>query len=277
MRVVAIIPARYGSSRLPGKALAEIAGRPLIQHVVERTAQAGRVSEVWVATDDPRIVAAVRGFGGQVVLTSSAHRTGTDRIAEAARGLEADLMVNVQGDELLMDPRIIDQAVEPLMERRDLVMGTVAREIRRVEDLYNPAVVKVVVDQQRFALYFSRSPIPFVRDVSEEERQRPEMLSRGAGHFLEHIGLYVYRPDFLQTFAAMAQTPLERLESLEQLRALENGYRIAVAETTYLSLKVDTSEDLGRVRERADLGDGCVVTTDPLPVLGREDTIERGT
>ena len=185
------------------------------------------------------------------MLTSSAHRTGTDRVAEAARGLEADLVVNMQGDEPLMDPRIVDQAVELLANQTDLVMGTVARQIRSVEDLYDPGVVKVVVDQWGFALYFSRSPIPFVRDVPKG----PETLSRGAGHIFEHIGLYVYRPDFLQIFTTMEQTPLEQLEKLEQLRALENGYRIRVAETTYPSFKVDTPEDLERVRTLAEQQD----------------------
>lgn len=246
LKVVAIIPSRYGSTRLPGKPLLEIGGKPLIQHVYERTERAQRVSEVWVATDDRRIVEAVDRFGGKAILTSPAHRTGTDRVAEAARMLKANLVVNVQGDEPLIDPKMIDQAIGPLIENRNVPMSTIARKSTSIEELNDPNVVKVVVDLRGFALYFSRSPVPFVRDRGSAKSQD--------FYFLQHIGLYVYRPDFLQRLAQMEQTPLEKLEKLEQLRVLENGFRIAVVLTDCRSIGVDTQEDLQKVRKLMEKG-----------------------
>jgi len=244
MEIVAVIPARFGAVRLPGKPLLNLGGKPLIQNTYKRASQAQSVSRVIVATEDARIFEVVRAFGGEAVMTSSEHPTGTDRIAEVARGLDCDFVVNVQGDEALIDPRMIEQVIEATMAHEDAVMGTAARPIQDLKRFRDPMVVKVVVSPQGFALYFSRSPIPFVRDASQEELASPDVLR----HFLEHIGLYVYRRDFLLRFTRMPQTPLEKLEKLEQLRALENGYKIAVVRTDYFSFGIDTPEDLEKAR-----------------------------
>jgi 3-deoxy-manno-octulosonate cytidylyltransferase (CMP-KDO synthetase) len=233
--IVALIPARYDSSRFPGKPLADIGGRPMIEHVYRRAAVAQGIDAVVVATDDPRIATAVEQFGGVVRITQSGHRTGTDRIAEVARDLPCEIVVNVQGDLPLIEPEMIEEAIEPLTADRTLVMSTLRQAISDEADLMNPNVVKVVVDSNDNALYFSRSPIPFQRE-------------RGAA--FKHIGLYGYRRDFLLTFAALTQTPLERAESLEQLRALEHGFRIRAVATRFDSIEVDTPEDLERVRRR---------------------------
>ncbi len=244
MRVTAIIPARYASTRFPGKPLAEILGKPMIQWVCERTAKAAHIHRVIVATDDERIAAAVRGFGGEVEMTRADHPTGTDRLAEVAARIETDLVVNVQGDEPLIDPKMIEQAVAPLRKNRGIPMGTLKCPLASREEFRNPNVVKVVTDRQGFALYFSRAPIPHPRDRGED---LPADLT-GLNCF-KHVGLYVYRKDFLLTYPKLAVTPLENLEKLEQLRALEHGFRIRVAETALPSQGVDTPEDLERVRE----------------------------
>ena len=236
-RVVAIIPARYESTRLPGKPLADIDGQPMIQRVYERAAQARGVERVLVATDDARIRDAVQGFGGDVVMTSPAHRTGTDRIAEVARALDAEVIVNVQGDLPLLDPAMVGDAVAPLVADAGLPMATVSTPIHSREDFENPNVVKVVTDRDGYALCFSRSPLPYHRD---------RLPSGALGQ--KHIGLYVYRRDFLLRFAALAPTPLEQAEQLEQLRALEWGFRIKVTEVTAASIEVDTPRDLERAR-----------------------------
>jgi 3-deoxy-manno-octulosonate cytidylyltransferase (CMP-KDO synthetase) len=234
--VVAIIPARYHSSRLPGKALADIGGRPMIEHVYRRACEAVLVSSVLVATDDERIRDAVQAFGGAACMTSPAHPSGTDRLAEAVAGLSCGIVVNVQGDEPLLDPAMIDEAVRPLLSDRTLSMSTLRRRIDDPAELHNPNVTKVVADRHGFALYFSRAPIPFVRDGS------------AAAQAWRHIGLYVYRRDLLLRLAALEPTALELSESLEQLRALEHGIRILAVETQYDSIGVDTPEDLERVR-----------------------------
>ncbi len=239
MNITAIIPARYASTRLPGKPLLDIAGKPMIRHVYERAREAELVNRVIVATDDRRIFDVLKGFGGEVVLTSDTHKSGTDRLAEVAATLESDIIVNVQGDEPLIEPDMIDEAIRPLMEDASIVMGSLKAEIRDEAELQNPNIVKVVVDRNDFALYFSRFPIPYFRDASP--------LSLLTGHF-KHIGLYVYRREFLLQYAGMSQTPLEEAEKLEQLRALENGYRIKVPTTRLQSIGVDTEEDLERVR-----------------------------
>lgn len=244
MEIVVIIPARYGAVRLPGKPLLDLGGKPLIQHTYERASRVQSVARVMVATDDCRIFDAVRAFGGEAVMTSSEHPTGTDRIAEVAADLDCDFVVNVQGDEALIDPRMIEQVIATTTAHEDAVMGTAARPIQDLKRFRDPMVVKVVASPQGFALYFSRSPIPFVRDASQEELASPDVLR----HFLEHIGLYVYRRDFLLRFTRMPQTPLEKLENLEQLRALENGYKIAVVRTDYFSFGIDTPEDLEEAR-----------------------------
>jgi len=239
MNITAIIPARYASTRLPGKPLLDIAGKPMVQHVYERAQRAELVSRVIVATDDRRIFDAVGRFGGKAVMTSESHKSGTDRLAEVAKGLDSDIIVNIQGDEPLIEPGMIDEAIRPLMEDNSIAMGSLKAEIRDEMELNNPNVVKVVVDRNGFALYFSRYPIPYIRDDSP--------LSLLTGRF-KHVGLYVYRREFLLEYAGMPQTPLEEAEKLEQLRALENGYRIKVPTTRYQSIGVDTEEDLERVR-----------------------------
>ncbi|MBF0135383.1 MAG: 3-deoxy-manno-octulosonate cytidylyltransferase [Magnetococcales bacterium] len=236
-RIVAIIPARYASTRLPGKPLADIAGKPMIQHVYERAAQA-RLDRVLVATDDERIQQAVLAFGGDVIMTSPDHPSGTDRVAEAARTLEADLIVNVQGDEPLLHPHMLDQLLEPMRTDSTIPMGTLAHPLTDPIDFFSADVVKVVCNREGFALYFSRAPIPFARDQKGV-----------ASGVLRHIGLYVYRADFLQHFARMNPTPLEQMEKLEQLRALENGFPLRVVVTTFSATGVDTATDLDKVRK----------------------------
>jgi 3-deoxy-manno-octulosonate cytidylyltransferase (CMP-KDO synthetase) len=235
LQTVALIPARYESTRFPGKPLADIAGRPMIEHVYRRAASTPGVDAVVVATDDSRIAAAVEHFGGVVRLTGSGHRTGTDRIAEVARDLPCEIVINVQSDLPLIEPDMIAQIVEPLMADRSLVMSTLRQAISDPSDLTNPNVVKVVVDAHDNALYFSRAPVPYQRT--------PEQT-------FKHIGLYGFRRDFLLLFARLEQTPLERAESLEQLRALEHGFRIRAVQTRFDSIEVDTPEDLARVRRR---------------------------
>jgi 3-deoxy-manno-octulosonate cytidylyltransferase (CMP-KDO synthetase) len=243
MRVTAVIPARYASSRFPGKPLAEILGKPMIQWVYERTSQSLSVDRVIVATDDERICQAVRRFDGEVQMTRSDHPTGTDRLAEVASRIETELVVNVQGDEPLIDPRMIDLTVEPLREDPSIPMGTLKTPISSVEEYLSPHVVKVVTDRLGFALYFSRAPVPYPRDFFGELPARFAELKA-----FKHIGLYVYRKDFLLSYPTLFATPLEKLEKLEQLRALEQGFRIKVVETELTAQGVDTPEDLERVK-----------------------------
>jgi 3-deoxy-manno-octulosonate cytidylyltransferase (CMP-KDO synthetase) len=233
--VLAIIPARYQSTRLPGKALLDINGRPMIEHVYRRASEARSIAGVVVATDDRRIASAVERFGGTALLTSPDHPSATDRIAELVVTVRCALVVSVQGDEPLLDPSVIDATVAAMLRDSSIEMATAARRVRP-EELANPNLVKVVTDQNGFALYFSRSAIPYGRDASALD------LARG------HIGLYVYRRDVLLRLAQLPPTPLEQAEALEQLRALEHGIRIKVVETTYESIGVDTTEDLERVR-----------------------------
>lgn len=249
--VTAIIPARYASSRLPGKPLLEIADRPMIVWVYERTRQARRVERVIVATDDERIAEAVRRVGGEARLTSPEHRSGTDRVAEVAATLDADVIVNVQGDEPLIEPATIDAAIEPLVRDSTLEMVTTSEPLTTVTDVFDPNVVKVVTDGAGFALYFSRHPIPYPREAVRQAGSLKEALERDPsllGLFRKHSGLYVYRRSRLLELARWPPTPLEEAEQLEQLRALERGIRIKVVEVSHCSLAVDTAEDLERVR-----------------------------
>jgi 3-deoxy-manno-octulosonate cytidylyltransferase (CMP-KDO synthetase) len=241
MGVIGVIPARYQSTRLPGKPLADILGKPMIQWVYENAVRSELLDEVIVATDDDRVLEAVEGFGGKGVMTSAHHRTGTDRVAEIAANTDAVIVVNIQGDEPFIKPGMIDEAVEPLLEDERIPMSTLKHEILEEEDLRNPDVVKVVTDESGFALYFSRSLIPFPR---HEEHHRA----------YEHIGLYGFRRSFLLEYARMEPTGLERTESLEQLRVLERGFRIKVVETkaAYIPLSVDTREDLEKARRLAE-------------------------
>ncbi len=213
----------------------------MIEHVYRRASTATRATSVLVATDDERVRNAVQAFGGQAQLTSPSHRNGTERLAEVARDLTCDLIVNVQGDEPLVDPHAIDAALSPFAHEPALCMSTLRTPITDERDLRNPNVVKVVVDRNEFALYFSRAPIPHLRDTGDQTRGQTAMPHK-------HIGLYVYRRDFLLRLAALEPTPLEQTEQLEQLRALEHGYRVKVLATTHDPIGVDTPDDLERVR-----------------------------
>ncbi len=243
MNAVGIIPARYASTRLPAKALLDIAGRPMIRHVYERALQALSLADVLVATDDQRIVAAVEQFGGRAVMTSPEHRSGTDRLAEVAQTLAADVIVNIQGDEPLIDPAEIDRLLAPFAADPTLGMATLGVPIRSEEEFADPAAVKVVRGVSGHALYFSRQPIPFRRAV---EHARP----------LKHVGMYAYRRDFLLRFASLPPTPLEQAEGLEQLRALEHGLPILVLLSDHDAIGVDTQADLEQVRELLSRGSG---------------------
>jgi 3-deoxy-manno-octulosonate cytidylyltransferase (CMP-KDO synthetase) len=247
MKITAIIPARYASSRFEGKAIADIMGKPMVQHVYERASRASLVSEVIVATDDERIAEAVRAFGGRVEMTASTHETGTDRLAEVCRRIDADIIVNVQGDEPLIEPGMIDEAIRPLAADPSLPMGTLKSRITSLHDFLSPNVVKVVTDKAGFALYFSRSPLPNFRDRWNDLKD--EAFTSGKLLCYKHVGLYVYRREFLLSFASLQATPLELAEKLEQLRVLENGHRIMVVETEHSSIGVDTPADLEKVLE----------------------------
>ncbi len=243
--IIAVIPARYGSTRFPGKALADINGRPMIQWVHERTRRSKLINRVIVATDDERILRTVKSFGGEAMMTSPHHATGTDRIAEVAKSLDCDIVVNVQGDEPLIRPEMIDEAIAPLVQDASIPMGTLCRKIDGREEAFDPNVVKVVFDKNGFALYFSRAPIPWDRDAWAGKSSWNELSLEGP--LYKHIGLYVYRRDFLLKYAAMPRTALEAAEKLEQLRALENGHKIKVAITRYESFGVDIPGDLGKI------------------------------
>ncbi len=234
MRVLGVIPARYGSTRLPGKPLIDIAGKPMIQRVYERASQARLLDRLIVATDDTRIENVVRGFGGEARMTSPDHPTGTDRLAEVVRDIECEAVVNIQGDEPLIEPTVIDLAAEALLSDASVSISTLMTKVADEAEAQDSNVTKVVVDGNGLALYFSSLPIPGHR------------AKTGHGWY-KHIGLYVYRRDFLLLFPTLPRTPLEQTEKLEQLRALEHGYRIKVVETEHDSLSVDVPEDVERV------------------------------
>lgn len=253
--VTAIIPARYTSTRLPGKPLVDIAGKPMIVRVAERARQVSTVNRVIVATDDQRVFDAVIAHGQEAqveaIMTSPDHPTGTDRLAEVAAKLDAEIIVNVQGDEPLIEPATIEAAIAPLLADSSIVMSTTAEPIESAADLLNPNVVKVVTDAEGFALYFSRSPIPFPRaavqahgSIEAAIAAQPHLLNQ----YSKHTGMYVYRREFLLRYASLPPTPLEQSELLEQLRVLEHGYRIKVVRVAHRSIGVDTPEDLERVR-----------------------------
>ena len=236
-KVLAVIPARYASERFPGKMVADLDGKPLVYHAYARALEAELVDEAVIAADDPQIVEALEPHGAEVVMTSPEHCTGTDRVAEVAAHCDAEIIVNVQGDEALIAPKVIDDTIRPLLREPDVVMSTACHALTDERKVADPNVVKVVRDARGHALYFSRAPIPHLRDSG----------AQAVSHF-QHIGLYVFRRDFLIVYANMPQTSLEKLEKLEQLRALENGYKIAVVETDYRCIGVDTPEDLEEVR-----------------------------
>ena len=233
-RVLGVIPARFASSRFPGKALAVVAGKTILQHVFERASMASYLSRVVIATDDERIRAEAQRFQAPVRMTRADHPSGTDRVAEVASSDEAEIIVNIQGDEPLIDPSAIDAAALGLLDDAEVPMATLKKRITDPQEFVNPNVVKVVTDRNQNAIYFSRSPIPYD-------------LAGQAIHY-KHIGLYVYRRDFLLSYSKLPVGPLERAERLEQLRALENGYPIRVIETEYESLGVDTPQDLERMK-----------------------------
>ena len=235
VNVIGVIPARYGSSRLEGKPLADLAGKTMIHRVYEQAKKSTLLTDLIVATDDERIVAAVKKFGGKVQLTSVAHKTGSDRILEVVENMDVDIVVNIQGDLPLLDPLMIDEAVRPLIDDPEIPMSTLKMLIAEHRHMQNPNVAKVITDLNGFALYFSRAAIPFARD----------------GHYravFEHIGLYAYQKKFLYIFTRLPQSPLEQIEMLEQLRVLENGYQIKVVETAskradIRAFSVDTEAD----------------------------------
>ena len=238
-KVVVVIPARYGSTRLPGKPLVLLAGKPMIQRVYERAKMAQRADRVIVATDDERIVKAVEGFGGEARMTRTEHRTGTERVAEVAAHEQGDVFVNVQGDEPLLDPGAIDVAVSSLLEEPQASIGTVATSIKTPGDIMDPNVVKAVLDFDGNAIYFSREPIPWVRDTASKIQVR----------HLKHLGLYVFQREALLEYPTLPQGELERIEQLEQLRWLENGWKIRVAEVEHDAVSVDVPEDVARVEK----------------------------
>jgi 3-deoxy-manno-octulosonate cytidylyltransferase (CMP-KDO synthetase) len=238
LRIVAGIPARYGSSRFPGKPLALLAGKPLIEHVYRRVELVAEISQVIVATDDARIVAAVEAFGGQARLTSAAHRSGTDRLAEVFAAVECDVVLNVQGDEPLLHPEAIRQALRPFSLDAALQVSTLKTRIHQLETLMSPHAVKVVTDAEGWALNFSRAPDPPVGPGMAVDLERVP--------YFKHLGLYAYRRGFLLEFASWPVSPREEAEKLEQLRMLDHGVRIQVVETPFDSIGVDTLEDLAR-------------------------------
>ena len=236
MDAIGIIPARYGSTRFKGKVLADLMGKSVLRHVWENAKRASTLDDLIVATDDERVKEEVERFGGKVVLTAKEHRTGTDRLCEAVNPINARIVVNIQADEPLLHPSMIDDIVSPLLGGKDISMTTLKKKITDPDDLKNPNVVKVVTDKNGYALYFSRSAIPYPRFHDGID-------------FYKHIGLYGFTKDFLFTFTNLPVSVLEKIEGLEQLRVLENGYRIKVAETQFDTIGIDTPEDLERAKE----------------------------
>ena len=239
MRVVCIIPARYNSTRLSGKPLLKIKGKPLVQWVFENAQRISSVENIWIATDDERVIECVEGFSGNGILTSPMHSSGTERVKEASEtlGLEdGDIVINLQVDEPVIDVKSVEKLIEEFSKHSSLLMGTLAFQSKNVEEFHNPNVVKVVVNREGFALYFSRSPIPCPRDTEEI-------------NFLKHLGVYIFRYSFLRKWDSLSPSFLEEVEKLEQLRVLENGYPIKVLLSSQDSIGVDTEEDLRFMEE----------------------------
>ncbi|MFZ4620419.1 MAG: 3-deoxy-manno-octulosonate cytidylyltransferase [Bacteroidota bacterium] len=241
MNIVGIIPSRYASSRLPAKPLVDICGKTMVRRVYEQSAKSALLTSVVVATDDSRIESAVREFGGNVQMTPVDIQSGSDRIALVAKDLSADIVVNIQGDEPLIDPLLIDQTIRALIDDPNAVVATAVKRTSSHQDIFNPNVVKALLDKNNYALYFSRSPVPHVRDAKKDEDWYNGTV------FYKHFGIYVYRAEFLQHYTTLSPSPLENAEKLEQLRILENGYRIKCVITEYESHPVDTPEDLQKV------------------------------
>ncbi len=245
MEPVAVIPARYGSTRLPGKPLSDLCGKPLIQRVYEQVRQAEIFSRIVVATDSEPIFRCVESFGGEALMTSAHHRCGTERIAEAAESIEAEFIFNVQGDEPFLHPGMLRQLWKSFQSETVAVMGTFRHPLTRMADLSNPNVVKVVTDEEGFALYFSRSPIPYPGLLLPSKK-----IDEVGKVWYKHVGVYAYRRDFLLRYPSMKMTSFEECEGLEQLRALAYGYRIRVYTTSWETLGIDTEEDLAEARSR---------------------------
>ncbi len=258
MSAIVIIPSRYQSARFPGKPLALVNNKPMIQHVYERSSLAGRIKAVFVATDSQLIFNAVREFGGNAVMTSSAHISGTDRIAEASAiirkdGCDADIIVNVQGDEPMIRPEMIDLVTGIMVDKRADI-GTLVKRIDNAGEINDPNVVKAVFNDEGFAMYFSRSPVPYHRDIfgtagmKHGKAAAPDIGTSGL-YLFKHIGIYAYRADILKRFSELPASRLEDIEKLEQLRALENGISIKIEQTNYETIGVDTPMDLERVEK----------------------------
>jgi 3-deoxy-manno-octulosonate cytidylyltransferase (CMP-KDO synthetase) len=253
-KAVAIIPARFNSTRFPGKPLAALKGKFIIQHVYEHVSSAKLIDSVLVATDDKRIFDAVTLFGGNAVMTSGDHASGTDRIAEAAEKIECGYVINVQGDEPFIRPEMVDEVVELLYNDDKVSISTLAKRTTDMNEIFSPDVVKVVMNQEGFAMYFSRAPIPFYRDEWKNYTIQKTVESNGRSplqhyHCYKHIGIYGYRKNALLQFTSMSQSRLEEIEKLEQLRALESGLKIKVKETQYDTFGIDTIEDLRKAEE----------------------------
>ena len=234
-RIIGVIPARYASTRLPGKPLLLVKGKPMIQRVWEQASKSKYIDLVLVATDDVRISRTVFRFGGEFVMTSLKHKSGTDRIYEAVKDIDCDVVINIQGDEPFINPSDIDAVVKQLLVNKTVGVSTLCHEIKNKNEIDDPNVVKVITDKNGFAIYFSRLPIPYKRKKSEKVK------------YYKHIGLYAFRKDFLARYVKMKQSPLEKAEKLEQLRIIENGEKIKVAKTKHDSISIDTKEDLKRV------------------------------
>jgi 3-deoxy-manno-octulosonate cytidylyltransferase (CMP-KDO synthetase) len=241
MDVIGVIPARYSATRFQGKLLADLCGKPVIQHTWENAKKSKSIEDLIIATDDKRIFNAAKGFGAKVMYTSKAHRSGSDRITEVTSSIDTKVVVNIQADEPLIRPRMIDDVVSPLLKYKDIEMTTLCHKIRKEHELFDTNIVKVVMDRRGFALYFSRATIPY----------KPRSITNGqrlTNHY-KHIGLYAYTKDFLFTFKSLPQSRLERIEKLEQLRVIENGYRIKVVETRFDTIGIDTPGDLLKATE----------------------------
>jgi len=250
MRTIAVIPARWHSTRLRGKVLADINGKPMLQHVWEKVKKAREIDEVIIAVDKERVLKAAQSFGAKAVKTSEEHLSGTDRVAEVAKSFSADIFVNVQADEPLIHPEMIDELVRVFEYEQNVQMGTLITRIHKRDEIADPNVVKVVVDRKGFALYFSRNPIPYiVRDKRDEGAERDRTQEEVSARYFKHIGLYAYTKDFLFAYTNLPKSSLEMQEKLEQLRVLEHGYKIKTVETRYDTIGVDTPEDLEVVKK----------------------------
>ncbi len=243
-KIIAVIPARYGSMRLPGKPLIILAGKTMIQRVYEQAKKSKYINNIIIATDDERIEKAVKKFGGEVVITPAEIASGSDRIAHVVKNLKnVDIVVNIQGDEPLINPEMIDQTIAPLLNDNEVQVSTAVKVIENIEDLSNPNIPKVVIDSNNFAIYFSRSPIPYYRDSGNE-------MNWLKNHpYYKHIGLYVYRREFLLRYSAWKNSPLEMAEKLEQLRIIENGSKIKTVITKFDSISVDTPDDVKKIEK----------------------------